>query len=431
MSSIKRSLWLFKCANLTSIEVLNVFVNKFIYFIAKYYYSIKSWFLTGDFNIIYDYKKHLNKNNVIKGRALVSFLRFPVYKENFIGRMKYFFSNNGIVLNLAKGLNQLGYAVDIIDSAYDDFRSRHKYDIIIFHNINSFDLVKNNAKDNAAIFFFDTGAYWRVYAENIKTRFQYFQERKGIDILSQKKDFFEWLEKKGCLLDELISRSDGIITVGDQLAKSYDKFPMVYKINNGFYEDKFYKKTKTAKDLNCGRNNFLFFGGGIDNFRKGLDVLLEVFAQNPDKNLYVCAKIDPLLEKVYHLAKQPNIHLLGYLKQQSKKFYEIIVKCDFVIQPSCNEGTPGGILDCMQYGLIPIVTKECNIDVRDFGILLDDYHIETISRAINAISGEPADFLLKHSEDGRKYLFENFSERAFLKNMKDIIGKIIRKTKIN
>jgi len=425
VSSIKRNLWLFKSAKLTLVEVLNILANKFIYFIAKYYYSIRSLFLAGDFNIIYDYRKHLNKNNPVKGRALLVFLRFPIYKENFIGRMKYFFSSNGLVINITRALNELGYSVDIIDGTYEQFISRQKYDVVIAHAINTLDIINNNTNKETTIIYFDTGAHWQTYFEKIKQRFIYFRERQGIDLIVEKRDFFTDFNKRGKFADKMFLAGDGIIVIGDQQVKSYNQFPVVFNINHGFLEDKFYKRIKTFEDLEDGRNNFLFLGGGTDNFRKGLDILFEVFRKKPDKNLYICAEIDPILIKTYNPEKYSNIHLIGYLKQCSKRFYEIIEKCNFVIQPSCNEGTPGGVLDCMQYGLIPIVTKECNIDVKDFGVLLDDYYVETISKAIDRVSEEQSELLKKRYTITRQNIFANFSEELFLKNIKNYIKTII------
>ena len=63
---------------------------------------------------------------------------------------------------------------------------------------------------------------------------------------------------------------------------------------------------------------------------------------------------------------------------RSQKFTALATQCDWVISPTCAEGQPGAVLECMAHGLIPILSKEANIDIGTWGIPLPDCRIDTL-----------------------------------------------------
>lgn len=421
-----RNIWLYWSADLTLSEIINILINKIIYFGFYSYFSIKGLLFAGDKNVLPDYKKDL-PHNLHPKKALLIFFRFPIYKKHFIGKMKFYFSNNGLVINIVRALNELGYIVDIIDSDNCQYNSHKKYDLMVVHNVYDQKIITNNLKDNGKYIYFDTGVYWRIRKEKIKQRYEYFFQRHDINVKNKLTQQIEEIENMGEKVDPLLSYANGIITIGDKLIKTYTSFPNVYYTINGVYIDKYFNYSKTINDIDKGKKNFLFFSGGFRNIEKGLDLLLEIFTKNSDYNLFICSQISPELQKIYDLKKYQNIHLIGYLKQRSKKFYEIIKQCNYVIQPSAHEGMPGGVLDCMQYGLIPIVTPECNVDTKNFGFILNSFQVEDIDINIKKIISETNEKLLYRSKLSREEILKNYTEQIFLSDIKKHIKSIINK----
>ena len=364
------------------------------------------------------------KNN--RKRALLSFLRYPVYKQYYIGRLRFFFSTHGLVLNILRALNELGYEVDIIDFYNKNFVPVKKYDVFITHTARNFKTISGKINRDVVKICFDTGIYWQIHNKKEKERFDNLKERKGVNLL------FDRYIYDGENIDFMLANVDGIISLGgDFTRESYSKTPFAQKLfvlSSALYRDKYFKQIK--KDFEKARKNFLFFSGG-GNIHKGLDLLLESFVKT-NSHLYICTDFDPGFEKIYQKElSRPNIHHVGYLKQGTRNFYDIIDRCAFNIHPSCSEGSPGGVIDLMQYGIIPIISYESNIKVNKFGIQLKENTIEEIKNVIEELSQKPSNWLEEKSRKTKEAAFNNFSEKVFLKNMKDIIGKIIRKTKIN
>ena len=139
-------------------EVVNLIINNVIIFnITRLYYYFRSFIRLKNTDCICDYQKYLKGKGRPKS-ALVSFLRYPVYKEYYIGRLKFFFSTHGLVLDILRGLNELGYTVDLIDFYNKDFVPKKKYDVWINHTAYNFRNILERINKNVVKICFDTGA---------------------------------------------------------------------------------------------------------------------------------------------------------------------------------------------------------------------------------------------------------------------------------
>jgi len=170
---------------------------------------------------------------------------------------------------------------------------------------------------------------------------------------------------------------------------TYAKFRKVFGLNNAFQA---INAVQTIdKDFDKGRKHFLFFSGG-GNVHKGLDLLLEAFS-NIDLHLHICQNLQPDFSFLYknELNNLPNIHFYGFVKMRSPKFLNLINRCNWVISASCVEGQPGAIIECMGYGLIPILSDENNIDLEDWGLRLTNCQISNIRNTVLQASLMPTD----------------------------------------
>src|SRR5258708_20648663 len=130
-----------------------------------------------------------------------------------------------------------------------------------------------------------------------------------------------------------------------------------------------------GKDCDSCRNRFLWFGsGGV--VRKGLDLVLEAFAEMPDYHLTVCGPVhaDEDFEQAYHeeLYDTPNIETIGWIDIDGPKFRDICMNSVAMIYPSSAEGQCGGVITCMHAGLIPVISYGSGVDGYDFGSILPD-----------------------------------------------------------
>ena len=144
---------------------------------------------------------------------------------------------------------------------------------------------------------------------------------------------------------------------------------------------------RKRKDFEVARRNFLWFGShGF--VHKGLDLVLDAFAEMPEYHLTVCGPIDEDVEKdfkkAFHkeLYQTSDTHCIGMGRRWQPS---VCPDCRSVCRtglPSCSEGQSGGVITCMHAGLIPILSYESGVDVEGFGFLLQDCSVDRTSRAL-------------------------------------------------
>ncbi len=182
------------------------------------------------------------------------------------------------------------------------------------------------------------------------------------------------------------------------------------------------------KDYDQCRNNFLWLGSyGL--VHKGLDLVLEAFAEMPNYRLTVCGGLEKELEfkKAYHreLYQTPNIRTIGWVDVASKKFPQIANECVGLIYPSCSEGQSGAIVTCLQAGLIPVISNESGVDVQDFGFLLNGYSVNEIKTSIHTVSPLSSQELESRAHKALEYARANHSRDNFSEVYKNTIIHIL------
>ncbi len=199
-----------------------------------------------------------------------------------------------------------------------------------------------------------------------------------------------------------------------------------YPFNNyGFSGTRFVFE---GKDFATARRNFLFFASG-SQVQKGLDLLLEIFPRLPQLDLYVCGGFAKEADfcDCYHqeLFETPNIHAVGWLDVNGPEFYDLAAKCAYVIHPSCADGQPGSVVQCMHAGLIPMVTREAGIDTQDFGVTFANDSLEEIQRVIMQLASRPETWHREHSLKTRAGAEKMYSEEAFLARWREILTEVL------
>ena len=341
-------------------------------------------------------------------RALVSFITLPFRLSPDDPRNAQF-SNMGIARYLVKALNELGYVVDLVEWKDESFVPKTCYDLFVGHGGRNFGGISGHLEARTPKILFCSGIFWREFNRMEEERFLDLENRRGVRLPYDRRIRFE---------EETANRTaDAIICLGNQSAKdTYRQFPVVYNLNNAAYHDQRYGTVE--KDFALGRDGFLFFAGS-GNVHKGLDLLLEAFVRL-SAQLYICQRIEPDFGELYHheLVDCGNIHLVGPIPMRSQRFYELVDRCNYVIHPSCAEGQPGAVVECMHQGLIPVLSRQSNIDTDDFGVTLGACPIEEITQTVAELCHKPPEWCAEKSRHTRRVALQEYSETAFLQNFK-------------
>jgi glycosyltransferase involved in cell wall biosynthesis len=290
------------------------------------------------------------------------------------------------------------------------------YDVYIGHGGINFEHISRALPGVTTKIYFSSGIYWREF--NIR-------EARRIYELALRKGYVLPPDRAIRFSEEYANqRSDGIICLGNQNSvQSYRQFPLVIGINNAVYPYDW--QGLADKDFEQGRRHFLFFSGG-GSLHKGLDLLLEAFV-GTDLHLHICQIIDPEFAEIYkaELTRQSNIHIHGYIRMRSAEYEQLASLCNWTISATACEGQPGATLECMASGLIPILSKESNIDLEDFGVLLPDEDIDTIRSTILSASQMDKKDCERRAKTVSSVIQRKYNPEQFKDSFKRAVSQIV------
>ena len=350
-------------------------------------------------------------------RALVSYVTHPftIAPES---PQHLAFSNFGIAKSIVAALLELGYEVTLVSFDDASFQVDGHYDLFIGHGgINWLQLCQQLSPETVKIYF-STGTYWKRANALERERFVRLKSRTGAHLP---------LDRVVDPSEELANRSaDGIICLGNGTNKaSYSGFPTVINLNSAVYLDAY---PTGIKNFDSAKHRFLFIAGP-GNVHKGLDLLIETFSKL-DAHLYCATLFDEKFIRLYEpiLKRSPNIHLVGWVSPRSTEFYRLMEECAFVIYPSCAEGQPGSVLEAMQYGLVPIVSENSNIDTKDFGFTLYECSIQGLTSLVQELRSWDAHVVEVMSLATRREIEQFYNPEVFIGEMKRAVTTIVEKT---
>lgn len=320
------------------------------------------------------------------------------------------------VWQIAQTFLNLGYNVDVIQFHNDKFVPQKDYAFFIDIRHRMEALAPKLNKDCIKIFHVDiANMVFRNAAEC--NRLLELQRRKGITLKPQR---FE-VPNLG------IEYADCAIVLGNDFTTDTFKYankpmyripissPVLYP-----YPDK--------KDFEAVRKRFLWFGGSA-LVLKGLDLVLDAFAQMPEYHLTVCGPVsnDKEFEQAFYkeLYETPNIHTHGWIDVSSSDFIEVTNNCLGLVYPSVSEGQSGAVISCLQAGLIPILSYESGVDVHDFGVIFDNLSVDEIKAKVRSISNLPVEDLKLMSRQAWEYARANHTREKFAQVYRDVVEQII------
>jgi len=357
----------------------------------------------------------LKTKSQYKGDMLISFTVNP-----FLLKEGEAFTNAHIVdwecFQIAKIFLDLGYSIDVIDFNNLSFTPKKDYSILLDVSYN-LDRIAPYLKRDCIKILYPKFGHWLSHNTAGYSRCLALRQRKGIV-----------LRPLRLLRPNLaVEHSDYIILRGAEFSRNsygYIQKP-TFHVHQGTIT---LFPWPENKDYDGARKNFLFLGGS-DLVHKGLDLALDAFAKMPEYHLYICAALEKEkdFEQAFHkeLYETSNIHTIGWMDITSPEFTQLMNKCLCLINPSCCEMSCGSVRDCMQGGVIPIISYESDVDVHDFGITLETTSVEEIRSVVKRISDFPTEDLKGMSRRAWEFARQSYTKDRFIEEFKSAVLKIL------
>ncbi|MBU1007679.1 glycosyltransferase [Candidatus Dependentiae bacterium] len=350
-------------------------------------------------------------HKTIRGRTLVSYIAASILKKDsssFFDGHTHCWESKEIV----KVFNKLGYIVDTIDYSNNWFLPQIKYNVV-FDIYTNLQRIAPFIDQNTVKILHLTGSHPRYQNQAEINRIRNFEQRtKKLYTPKRLVPNVELAERSLKLADfcTLLGNAHTLRTYPSQYHNKIFLIPVTASRLS-------YKKKENYVPK---KREFLwFFGSGA--IHKGLDLLIDIFAQHKNLILNIVGNIQ--YEKDFFNAygkkinNSQNIRLHGSLAPSSNSFINILKDTFCFIAPSCSEGTSPACATCLQAGLFPIVSRDTGVTLPEgAGIYLDTCSHQEITDAIFKIHSMDTKLLTKQIIECQKqaimlYSRQNFTEK--------------------
>ncbi|MEJ7559952.1 MAG: glycosyltransferase [Pedobacter sp.] len=306
--------------------------------------------------------------------VLVSYITLPFRNDN------HFMHQNFITSHIvAESFSELGYNVDVVEylDSYSviDF---DKYDVFFGMGIPFEKSFVEGDKKRPHIAFI-TGAHQDLHNKMALRSLNRFYKLSEL-----------WLPAEASVLplNSYFSSFDSDASIILASGFIYDDYRSryngrLYSLNNNILGSFTGFKKKTISDRN---KNFLFLSGRCV-IQKGLSHFLKVAKARTDLNFYIVVPFMAVEFEDYYrdVLQSPNVFLHKNLSMDSAEMQEIIEKCTYSVAPSYVDGFPGGTIEPMSAGLIPIVSRYCGFPVKEFIFEMEELTTASLDATINRV----------------------------------------------
>jgi hypothetical protein len=291
---------------------------------------------------------------------------------------------------LARALAELGHEVDVVD--FDERRRdllRHDYDLVVDLHPVEHPLYEGRLRPGAKRICYITGSDPRFSNAAEAARLADLERRRGVRLLPRRR----------CppFPQRSIESFDAFFCFGDDATlATYAgyRLPPSHRLPNHGYDDVI--PTEAARR---DPRRFLFLGGN-GQVHKGLDLLLELFAGEPDLELVVCSpfRAERDFARAYRqeLSGTRNIRAVGAVEVKSAAFRELQAGCGAMILPSCSEGQAGSVSTAFSYGLPCVVSAECGFGEPEI-LVLPDCRPGTLRQVVRELAAQPPERLAERA----------------------------------
>lgn len=301
------------------------------------------------------------------------------------------YNHSGFVYSLVQALNEAGYLVDLVDTREDFTISRH-YDLFVGHGGGCRQIMEQ-LPEGIPIYQYISGLYWKVFEEESDARYdRFFETHGGKKPELHRRDIKHLIDG----LELLNEKADVLFTINcPRMIAAYAKHVHKFHFTGlGAYIDPLFKIGIEEKNFDEGRKNFLYVGGTGGNLQKGIDLLIEAFADMPDLNLYIYCKVEEeLIEHCRHLLAKPNIHYIYHWRYSPyhEKITDLMKRCNFSVHAPINIGMGTAFMATLGVGLIPVGYVDVS-DPDEDSVLTDSWQVEDLKVAVREAAEKSSDW---------------------------------------
>lgn len=317
---------------------------------------------------------------------------------------------------MAKTFAAAGFNVDVIDFADRQFVPQKPYDVLVSARTNLERLSKHVPDHCLKVAHLDT-AHFLTNNANATERLRQIRDQYNVTLRSTRMVEANWAIEAadlGCVLGNAFTADSY-----GYAKKPIHRIPLSSVRQYDWLED---------KDFDACRNTFLWFGSG-GFAHKGLDLVLEAFADLPDHKLLICGPLDlePRFVKAFdqQMFHSANVETIGWTDVTSAAFTEIRRRAVATIYPSCSEGGGGSVITCMHAGLVPVVTPEASVDVGDFGTVLDTASSTAVRDAVLELSALPTATLEQRARAAWQHARSHHTRERFAEDYERFVQDVV------
>lgn len=341
--------------------------------------------------------------------VLICYITAPFLTPNHFKHQNYLTSHI-----VAESFRDLGYNVDIIEYTNQQFVPDYTDYAVIFGMGYQFErsfLSKNRAIPRIHLI---TGAHQDLHNEMSLRSISDFYASSGL-----------WMPDEANVLAESAYYGMYNADVSIILARGY-----VFDDCRARFKNKLYSLNNNILGVFSGfspktnrTNNFLFLSGGRQ-VTKGLPILLEAARIRTDLIFYVVVpNINSELLELYRdvFKEGTNVFLFKDIRMDGEEMKNIIESCSYVVAPSYIDGLPGGTIEPMSAGLIPIVSKYCGFPGEKFIFEMDELSVTGLISKMDEVLEVTEETYLNISVEVMAYANQHFSKEAVKRQLIEIL----------
>lgn len=319
--------------------------------------------------------------------------------------------NQREMLRIVDVITELGYNVYVMD--YLSKRELPDIDVKVVFGIDPLFHTGCQKYTNAVMVYYATGAYFL------------HQNRMVIHLTNE----FNMMFNSNIPYRRLVQPHDScqiadkILLIGSgYTVETYPK-EVLHKISI------IHQSTQNSKTLDhvevAKEREFVFMGSG-GNALKGIGLLIRYFSVHTDYVLHIIGPMEDDLLRSIGKFTTSNIKFHGFLNVNGDKFLSIVKRCNFLIYPSGSEGCPGAVLNLMNNGVIPIVSRWASFDeISHYGYMLDSLSIDSIDMAVDWANSLTDDEILRMKKDVKYFTLKTYNIERYTIELRDFLCQTI------